>query len=314
MSERSTEHRPLAPLPEEDEQQETPQTSPPTPPNPFAKMADSAQQENHEQPTNSTTTAETQNSAPPPSTIHPSSHTSSQTTNANPQGNMSVIGHLEELRRRIIYSLVAVAIGSGIAYFFLDPLTHHLAQPAGKLYYMQPAEAFFTYLKITLCAGFLLSLPFICWQIWRFFLPALTLRERRTLLLCVPCAVLLFYLGLAFAFALVLPAAIRFFMGLGNAELAPLFSFSSYIDFVLAFLLPFGFIFELPLVLVILAKLGLVQGAFLAKKQKLVIFLSFVIAAVISPTPDVFSQTMIAVPMILLYEIGYLIVRFGLRK
>lgn len=310
MSERPVEHRPLAPLPEEDEPQETSQASATVPPNPFAQMADSAQQENHEQPTHTTTTAETQNSVPPPSTIQ----TSSQTTDEKAQGNMSVIAHLEELRRRIIYSLLAVAIGSGIAYFFLDPLTHQLAQPAGKLYYMQPAEAFFTYIKITLGAGFLVALPFVCWQVWRFFLPALTPRERRNLLLCVPCAVVLFYLGIGFAFAFVLPAAVRFFVGLGNAELAPLFSFSSYIDFVLAFLLPFGFIFELPLVLVILAKLGLVQGAFLAKKQKLVIFLAFVIAAVISPTPDVFSQTMIAVPMILLYEIGYLIVRFGLRK
>ena len=120
--------------------------------------------------------------------------------------------------------------------------------------------------------------------------------------------------GIAFSFALVLPAAIRFFIGFGSDNLEPLFSLGKYLDFVLAFILPFGFIFELPLVIVILAKLGFVGSAFLWKQQRIVVFLSFVIGAVISPTPDVFSQTMIAVPMILLYEISYVIVRFILRK
>ena len=220
-------------------------------------------------------------------------------------GSMSIIAHLEELRKRLIYSIAAVVVGSGAAYFYIDEIMHYLTAPAGKLYYMQPAEAFFTYLKIAVFGGFLLALPVIFYEIWRFILPAVTVRERKALLLIV---------GIAFSFALVLPAAIRFFIGFGSDNLEPLFSLGKYLDFVLAFILPFGFIFELPLVIVILAKLGFVGSAFLWKQQRIVVFLSFVIGAVISPTPDVFSQTMIAVPMILLYEISYVIVRFILRK
>ena len=229
-------------------------------------------------------------------------------------GSMSIIAHLEELRKRLIYSIAAVVVGSGTAYFYIDEIMHYLTAPAGKLYYMQPAEAFFTYLKIAVFGGFLLALPVIFYEIWRFILPALTVRERKALLLIVPLSVVLFVVGIAFSFALVLPAAIRFFIGFGSDNLEPLFSLGKYLDFVLAFILPFGFIFELPLVIVILAKLGFVGSAFLWKQQRIVVFLSFVIGAVISPTPDVFSQTMIAVPMILLYEISYVIVRFILRK
>lgn len=229
-------------------------------------------------------------------------------------GSMSIIAHLEELRKRLIYSIAAVAVGSGVAYFYIDEIMHYLTAPAGKLYYMQPAEAFFTYLKIAVFGGFLLALPVIFYEIWRFILPALTVRERKALLLIVPLSVVLFVVGIAFSFTLVLPAAIRFFIGFGSENLEPLLSLGKYLDFVLAFILPFGFVFELPLVIVVLAKLGFVSSAFLWKQQRIVVFLSFVIGAVISPTPDVFSQTMIAVPMILLYEISYVIVRFILRK
>ena len=229
-------------------------------------------------------------------------------------GSMSIIAHLEELRKRLIYSIAAVAVGSGVAYFYIDEIMRCLTAPAGKLYYMQPAEAFFTYLKIAVFGGFLLALPIIFYEIWRFILPALTVRERKALLLIVPLSVVLFVVGIAFSFTLVLPAAIRFFIGFGTDNLEPLFSLGKYLDFVLAFILPFGCIFELPLIIVVLAKLGFVGSAFLWKQQRIVVFLSFVIGAVISPTPDVFSQTMIAVPMILLYEISYVIVRFVLRK
>ena len=196
-------------------------------------------------------------------------------------GSMSIIAHLEELRKRLIYSIAAVAVGSGVAYFYIDEIMRCLTAPAGKLYYMQPAEAFFTYLKIAVFGGFLLALPVIFYEIWRFILPALTVRERKALLLIVPLSVVLFVVGIAFSFTLVLPAAIRFFIGFGTDNLEPLFSLGKYLDW---------------------------------KQQRIVVFLSFVIGAVISPTPDVFSQTMIAVPMILLYEISYVIVRFILRK
>ncbi len=230
------------------------------------------------------------------------------------EGNMSLVDHLTELRKRLIRMILSITLGTGVAYFFLDEIMHHLMKPAGKLYYMQPAEAFFVYLKVCIFAGFLLAVPIVFYQGWKFLLPALTKHERRVMGIVLPSSVLLFFGGITFSFLFVLPAGIKFFMGFGNEDLSPMFSIDKYISFVIAFVLPFGVIFELPLVIVILAKLGFVSSALLRKYRKIVIFAAFVIGAVISPTPDVFSQSMIAIPMFLLYEASIIIVRFVLRK
>lgn len=245
----------------------------------------------------------------------PSTETTAQnTTTKTNDGSMSIIAHLTELRKRLIRSLIAIGIGSCIAYYFIEDIMHLLTGPAGKLYYMQPAEAFFTYIKVAIFVGFLIALPVVLYQIWRFVLPALIGMERYLLSVIVPVSLILFIAGIAFSFFLVLPAAVKFLVGFSTQELQPMFSIKQYFDFVIAFLLPFGFIFELPLAIILLAKVGIVSSKFLAKQQRIVIFLTFVIGAVISPTPDIFSQCMIAIPMILLYEIGYIIVRFGMKK
>jgi sec-independent protein translocase protein TatC len=229
-------------------------------------------------------------------------------------GSMSLVEHLAELRSRLIKCLIAIALGSLVGYYFLDPIMHYLTEPAGKLYYMQPSEAFFTYLKVSIAVGFLVALPVIFYQVWRFFLPALTQRERILVGILVPSSVILFFIGLAFSFFFVLPAAVKFFMGFSNTELEAIFSVDKYFDFVIWFVLPFGFVFELPLVIILLARMGFVTSRFLGKYQRIVVFLSFVIAAIITPTPDVFTQSMIALPTILLYEISYLIVRYLMKK
>ncbi len=245
----------------------------------------------------------------------PSTETTAQnTTTKTNDGSMSIIAHLTELRKRLIRSLIAIGIGSCIAYYFIEDIMHLLTGPAGKLYYMQPAEAFFTYIKVAIFVGFLIALPVVLYQIWRFVLPALIGMERYLLSVIVPVSLILFIAGIAFSFFFVLPAAVKFLVGFSTQELQPMFSIKQYFDFVIAFLLPFGFIFELPLAIVLLAKVGIISSKFLAKQQRIVIFLTFVIGAVISPTPDIFSQCMIAIPMILLYEISYVIVRFGMKK
>ncbi len=230
------------------------------------------------------------------------------------EGNMSLVKHLEELRYRIIRSLLAVLLGSVVSYYFIGDIMHYLTLPVGKLYYLQPSEAFFTYLKVAVAAGFLLALPVVFYHVWRFFLPALTRSERQVIALLVPISVLLFFIGLAFSFFFVLPAAVKFFMGFGGEDLQAMFSVDRYFDFVLTFVLPFGFVFELPLAIVILGKIGIIGSEFLAKHHRTVIFLSFVISAIITPTPDVFTQSMLALPMILLYEVGFLIVKYVMRK
>lgn len=250
----------------------------------------------------------------PAADLTPSTELSPAAKDETPAGNMSLIEHLEELRKRLIRSIIAICVGSGICYYFIEEIMHYLVLPAGKLYYMQPTEAFFTYIKVAIFSGFLLSFPIVVYQLWCFVLPALTIKERKVLLVVVPSSCLLFFGGLLFSFFLVLPAAIKFFIGFGTDSLMPLFSIGRYFDFVMSFVLPFGIVFELPLIIVILAKIGFVTSKFLIKKWRIVIFLTFVIAAVVSPTPDVFTQCMIAMPMLILYFSSYLIVRFILGK
>ena len=196
-------------------------------------------------------------------------------------------------------------------------MTKFLTSPVGKLYYMKPGEAFFTYLKIDIVAGFLIALPIVFYHIWQFFLPALTKGERAILGILVPSSVILFFCGMAFAFFLILPMALMFFMGFSlqeNAtELQTLLSFQSYIDFVVMFILPFGFVFELPLVIIILGKLGILTSTFLAKYRRYVFFFSFVLGALVT-SPDVITQIAVAIPVMLLYEVGYLVLKYVLRK
>ena len=234
---------------------------------------------------------------------------------ADDDGTMSLTAHLEELRSRIIKSLLAIAFGSCVAYLFLDEITNYLTLPVGKLYYMKPGEAFFTYLKIDIAAGFLIALPIIFYHAWRFFLPALTRGERAVLGILVPASVMLFFAGLAFSFFLILPVALKFFMGFGqeSENLQTLFSFGSYFEFVILFVLPFGFVFELPLVIIVLGKLGILTSEKLGKYRRYVFFFSFVIGALVT-SPDVITQIAVAIPVVLLYEVGYLVVKYILRR
>lgn len=240
---------------------------------------------------------------------------SAQEVPTEDDGTMSLTAHLEELRSRIIKSLLAVVVGSCIAWFFLDEITTWMINPVGKLYYMRPGEAFFTYLKIDITAGFLIALPIIFYHAWKFFLPALTRSERAVLGVLVPASVILFFVGLTFSFFLIMPVALKFFMGFGmeSEQLETWFSFGSYFDFVIMFVLPFGFVFELPLIIIVLGKLGILTSEWLGKYRRYVFFFSFVIGALVT-SPDVFTQIAVAIPVILLYEVGYLVVKYVLRK
>lgn len=216
--------------------------------------------------------------------------------------------HLQEFRKRLIICLVVVAIAALACYNYVDDIIALLSGPAGKLYFMNPSEVFFTYMEIALYAGILVTLPVLLYEVWAFVAPALWPEERRAVLVILPTAVILFYVGLVFAYYLVIPAAVTFFMGFATQTLQPMFSLESYLSFILALTLPFGFIFELPLIVVFLAKIGLVTGDFLKGKRKILIVIAFIFAAVVSPTTDIFTQTMIAVPLIVLYEISLFIV------
>ncbi|ORU01393.1 Twin-arginine translocation protein TatC [Anaerovibrio sp. JC8] len=227
--------------------------------------------------------------------------------------NMSILEHLTELRKRLIRCVIAILVGSCITYAFDEKIMEFLLQPAGKLYFMHPGEAFFSYAKVVLFSGFLLATPVVFYEIWRFFVPAFTRRERMVLGIMVPSSILLFYIGLAFSFFMIVPIGIKFFMGMGSDDLSPLFSVEKYLDFIITFLLPFGLAFELPLIIIILAALGIVTSKQLQKYFRYVFFVSFIIGALLTP-PDIISQITLALPLTALYGLSYLVVRFVLRK
>lgn len=222
--------------------------------------------------------------------------------------------HLEELRRRLIICLAAWLLGSIISYIYAEDIIAVVSAPAGKLYFLNPAEVFFSYLEIATFTGFLGTLPIHCYEFWRFLRPALRGREVTTALWFIPSALLLFYSGSAFAFFWVLPAAIQFFMGFAMVSLQPMFSLSAYLSFFIAFLLPFALGFELPLVLLVLSRLGMVTAAMLKAKRRVFILLAFIFAGVVSPTTDMFTQTCIAIPMIVLYEGTIIVIGMTERK
>lgn len=228
-------------------------------------------------------------------------------------GSMSLIDHLGELRGRIIVALVAMIVGTIVSYYYVEDIIQILIAPAGKLYYTKPTEAFFTYMKISIISGLIVSSPVWFYQIWAFIIPALSKGEKRITFLIVPSAISLFVIGVLFSYYLVLPTAIEFFIGFGTDGLQPLFSIGQYIDFVVGFIIPFGITFELPLIIVALGALGILSSQRVRKFRKIFILLAFIIGGAISPTPDMLSQTMIAGPMVLLYEISHGILRYILK-
>jgi sec-independent protein translocase protein TatC len=226
--------------------------------------------------------------------------------------------HLAELRTRLIRIVLAVIIGTVVAFTKANYLFEILKMPLLKvnpnlkLYFLSPTEPFFTAFKISFLAGFILVSPFVFYQIWKFIEPALYEHEKKLVFPFVIFTTLFFIIGCLFSFYLVLPVAIGFFINFGNIQLGAeaIFSVKEYISFVLRMILAFGLTFELPVILSLLARLGLVTPEFLVKSRPYFIVLAFIIAAIITPTPDAISQLMLAIPLILFYEISILMAKY----
>jgi len=221
---------------------------------------------------------------------------------------MSIVEHLEELRNRLIKSIIAVVIAAFVAYFFSEELMEILTRPVGELVFLRPTEAFFTYIKISIFAGIIVALPFLLYQFWSFVLPALHDNEKKYINLLLPISLFMFAIGIAFGFAVVLPLGMRFLLNFGSPELSAMISISHYVSFLLTLLLPFGLIFQLPLVLNLMVKLGIVKIDTLTMFRKYIIILIFIISAILTP-PDIITQMFMAGPLILLYEGSILIAK-----
>lgn len=229
----------------------------------------------------------------------------------NDAAEMPMSGHLQEIRSRLVRSVAVLLIAAGTAFYFAGTLIAWIKRPIDiDLVFLSPAEAFWADLKIALFFGFLCAFPFILYEIWLFVAPGLVKRERKILWPFLGFGIFFFFFGIAFSYFVALPFAIRFLVNYGrDSGILPMLSVSNYIDFNLKILLAFGMIFELPLVMVLLAKLGLLTEDFLRKNRKFAILGAFVVAAIATPTPDMFNQFLMALPLILLYEVGILVIR-----
>jgi sec-independent protein translocase protein TatC len=226
---------------------------------------------------------------------------------------MTVLEHLGELRHRLIIAGAATAIGGGVAAVFLTwPVITLLTEPSGlKLVALRPTETFSTYMKVALATGAGIAMPVIVTQALLFVIPALHPRERKYVYFAVPSITLAFGAGLLFGFFVVVPAAVRFLYGFGGDAIQQMWSIAEYLSFVTTFLFWIGVTFETPIVVFFLAKLGVVNVRQLSRYRRYALVASFIIAAIITPTPDPFNQTIVAIPMYLLYELGVILARFA---
>lgn len=231
---------------------------------------------------------------------------------------LSLTEHLEELRKVIIISAVTLLICSLAAFFlFGEKMVYFITRPLQELevpvVVTRVGEAFLARVKLSLLGGFALSFPVIASQWLTFFLPALTPGEKRLVLVAVPLAVVLFAGGVTFACFVVLPLTLRFFLVTMAGGLAPMISMRDYLSFVFALVVPFGLLFQMPLAAFALARVGLVSAQFLRRKRRQAFLTIFVLAAVLTPSPDIFSQLMLALPMVALYEASILVATLACR-
>ncbi|WP_223290418.1 twin-arginine translocase subunit TatC [Nitratidesulfovibrio sp. SRB-5] len=235
--------------------------------------------------------------------------------------SMTLLDHLSELRVRLVRSLIALTVGFFACYGFAEELFNYLmipltrALPSGaKLIYTALPEAFFVYMQVALVAGAFLASPYLFYQIWAFIAPGLYDDEKRHVIPIAGASALFFVAGAAFCYFQVFPYAFEFFVGFATDTIAPMPKLDEYLGFTLKMLLAFGLIFEMPLFAFFLARLGLVTAQWMRKTRKYAILAIFIVAAILTP-PDVFSQLMMAAPMLVLYEISIIVAAvFGKKK
>jgi len=236
---------------------------------------------------------------------------------------MPLTSHLEELRRKLIIAGVSWLVAFLACYTFAEPLFDMIATPVRaalpegtSLVFITATEPFFTYLKIGALAGLLVSMPVIFWQIWSFVAPGLYQHEKRYIFPFVLASTLCFATGAFFGYRFVFPMAFKVLIefGTGSGELSAMLSMGSYLSLSSKLLLAFGLVFELPVVIFFLARMGVVDHQMLARNRKFALLAAFLTGAMLTP-PDVFSQTALALPFIILYEIGIIVARlFGKRR
>ena len=226
---------------------------------------------------------------------------------------LSLGQHLKEFRDRLMVACIAIAITTAISFLFTTDIIKLLLVPAGvsKLIALSPTENFTTYFRVALFSGFALSMPVVLYEIYAYIDPALHPNERKFALTLGPFVLLLFVAGMLFCYFVLLPNALKFLINFGSEVIDNQLRASEYLSFVTLFIVGMGVVFEMPILIWALIRLGVIQRSWLTKRRRYVFVAVFAIAAVITPTPDPFNQTIVAIPMYLLFELGLLLARFG---
>ena len=229
-------------------------------------------------------------------------------TKGNDEKNLTLTGHLDELRKRIIFSAIFFLIGALVAYRYSDTIIRDMTEIGNNIdfVFISPAELLLANVKIALIGGLIIAAPLLIIQIWLFVSPGLNRKERSYVSVSILMGGAFFVLGAMFSYYMVIPTMLVFFMGFQMDIIAPMISFSSYLSFILSTIVAFGVIFELPILMILLTRFGIVKVSFIKKNRKYIILIIFVVAAIITP-PDVISQLLLALPMIVLTEIGIIL-------
>jgi len=233
---------------------------------------------------------------------------------------LPLTSHLQELRKRLILSFIAIGVGFIFCYLFSDSLFDILSKPlmkvmpvGGTLIFTSVAEAFFTYMKVGFIGGLILASPFVLYQVWAFVAPGLYQNEKRYVIPFVLGGSFFFALGILFAYFVALPVGFKFLLGYATDFIKPLPSMKEYLSFSMKFMLAFGLVFEFPVVLVLLARIGVIDAKTLARQRKYAILLIFIFAAVMTP-PDLISQVLMALPLMGLYELSIILSKLFGKK
>ncbi len=232
---------------------------------------------------------------------------------------MSFLDHIEELRWRIIYSLAGILLFTIVAWIFIDPLVEIvLLKPArdakATLQNLKPFGQLFLYVQVAIVTGIVASLPNIFFQLWRFIAPALKKRERKYILWIVFFSTFCFLAGIAFAYFFMLPLTMKFASQFGSEAIKNEFAIDEYMSIIISVMLAAGVVFELPMVSFFLSKLGILTPAFMKKYRRHSIIIILILAAVLTPGADPISQLILAVPLVLLYEISIFISRISSKR
>jgi sec-independent protein translocase protein TatC len=237
-------------------------------------------------------------------------------------GVMPLTSHLSELRRRLIICCVSIAVGFLISYTFSEDIFKFLARPlllalppgTTSLVFIGVLEPFFTYLKVSVLTGIILTSPILIYQIWAFIAPGLYKGERKWFWSIVAFSTIFFLFGIFFAYMAVFPLGFKYLLSFANEELRPTLSIAMYFSMATKLIVAFGVVFELPLFMFFLARFGIVNARKFSHYRRYAIVLAVIFAAALTP-PDIFSQLMMAVPIILLYEIGIIVAKiFGKKE